>query len=106
MGVLLGVGVVSGAADVGVMRRRIGFGVVERQPVLSRCQDVLDGAVAVRLQAQGPGAGGLQTVGAVLAAQTHQSQAGAVALFRMRPPLENLFNQRAGGRTGLPGPAD
>jgi hypothetical protein len=53
---------------------------LEGQAILCRGEDVLDRTGAVGAQLLGAGAGGLAPLGAV-ATQTHQPQAGAIALL-------------------------
>ncbi len=83
-----------------------GLRLVEGQAVLGRGQNVLQRAVAGRAQLLGSAARGLQPLGAVAPPETHDPQAGAVALLGMRPAAQDLGHQPARGRSGLAGPAD
>ena len=85
--------------------RRTGRGLVEREPILLGFQNVLDGAKAIGAQPLGAVTRRLQAIGAMLAAEPHETETGAIALFRMRPPLEQAGDKPAGRGAGLLGPA-
>ena len=90
--------IVGSAADVGVHRRRGRLGRrLQGQTVLGRSEDVLDGAIAIRLKGHGAGARGLKPDVAVLPAQAHDPQTGAIALLGVRPAAEQLGHQLSGG---------
>ena len=79
---------------------------VEREPVLLVDQNVFDGAIAVGAQPLRPQTGGFKTIGAVDAAQPHQAETRAIALFRVRPALEHAGHEPAARRAGLVRPGD
>ena len=79
---------------------------LQGQAVLARRKDVLDGLIAVGADGDGAGTGGVEPRGAVLSAQTHDPQTGAIALFRVRPALQDFGDEPSRGRPGLLGPAN
>ena len=85
---------------------RTGRRLVEREPVLLVFENLLDGAKAIRAEPLGAGAGGFEPIGPVLAAEPHQPQTRAVALFGVRPPFEDAGDEPARGGAGLFGPGD
>src|SRR5579859_3861812 len=97
--------VVVGTAHVGVVANRW------RRPggrqglaVESGLQNRLHAAAAESTNRQRPAAGCFQPLVAVLAAQTHESEAGAVTLLRMRPRTHDLAEQLLRSRAGLASP--
>ena len=87
-------------------RRSAGNLSLQRQPVHSGGEDVLDRLVAERLQAAGTLAGCLKSVVSMDPAQAHDPQTGAIALLRMRAALHDLGDQVCRGRPGFPRPGD
>lgn len=63
-------------------------------------QNRLDGAVAVGAGGQGPGAGGLQALGAVAVPEAHDAQAGAEPLLGMASGHQDGLDQSGGARAG------
>ena len=63
-------------------------GLVEREPILLGGEHVLDRAVAIGLELLGAATGRLEPVRAMRAPEAHEAETGAIALLRMRAPLE------------------
>ena len=98
--------VIGGAPQVLVRERRTGRRLVERQPILLVFENLLDGAKAIRAQPLGALAGGFEPIRPVFAAQSHEAQTRAVALFGVWPPFEDAGDEPARGGAGLFGPGD
>ena len=79
----------------------VGVGLVE-----AGGEDGLHGLVAERADVQRAAAGGFQAFGGIGARKPHEAEAAAVALFRMRPALEELLREGGGTGTDLSRPAD
>ena len=84
-------------------RRR---GVLEREPVLLVGENVLDRAQAIGAEARRPITRGFEPIGPVDAAEAHQPEARAVALFGMRAALQNAGGEAARRRASLFRPGD
>ena len=84
-------------------RRR---GLVEREPILLVLENVLDRAIAVGAQAFGARTGGIEPIRAIEATQPHEAEARAIALLRMRAPVEDARDEPACRGTRLVGPRD
>lgn len=94
--------VVDATAHILVRQRRTCRGrILERQPVLLIDENLFDGAKAIGAQPLGARAGRFQPIRAVQPPESHQAEAGAVALFGMRLALENARHDPAGRRAGL-----
>ena len=63
-------------------------GLVEREPILLGGKHVLDGAIAIGLELLGAATRRLKPVRAMRAPEAHETETGAIALLRMRAPLE------------------
>src|SRR5487761_949909 len=72
--------------------------------VESGLKNRLHAAAAESTNRQRPAAGGPQPLVAVFAAQTHEAEAGAVTLFRMRSGTHDLVEERGRLRSGLASP--
>ena len=81
-------------------------GLVEREPILLVDENVLDRAIAIGAQPFGAATRRVQPVQPVDAAQSHEPQAGAIALLGMRPAFEDAGDEPPGRGAGLGGPAD
>src|SRR6516225_12456665 len=96
--------VVARPADVGMADRRGVRGAPGRRPPIELVvEDGFDGAVGPGSDLDGPLGGRLDAGGAVGAGETHDAEAGAIALLGMGPGLENLLTQRRGRRADLAG---
>lgn len=101
-----GGGVVARAADVVVRARQrergLGF---EGQPIEPVLQDGLHRAIRHGPEGERAGAGGLQAGRGVALAEAEEPEAGAVALLRVRPALQDVLGERGGVGPGRRGPA-
>ena len=83
-------------------RRRV----LEREPVLLVGENVLDRAQAIGAESRRPITRRFEPIGPVDAAEAHQPEARAVALFGMRTALQNAGGEAARRRAGLFRPGD
>ena len=86
----------------GSRRRRL----VEREPILLGGEHVLDGAIAIGLELLGAATRRLEPIRAMRAPEAHETEAGAIALLRMRAPLEQTRDETPGRGPALRGPGD
>ena len=75
--------------------------VLEREPVLLMDENVFDGAKPIRPQPLRPVTRGFEAIRPMDPTEAHQAEARAVALFGMRPALEDARDEPPSGRTGL-----
>ena len=89
--------VITRATHIGVIRQSQ-FGLLgdERLAIQPLLENRGDGPVAMRTHGQRTLAGGFHPRVAMIACQTHQTQAGAIALFRMLLLSEQSFDQFSG----------
>src|SRR5271165_1656566 len=86
--------VVTGPADVGMADRSGVRGAPGRRPPIELVvEDGFDGAIGPGADLDGPLGGRLDARRAVRAGETHNAEAGAIALLRMGPRLEDLLAQ-------------
>ena len=100
--------VVRGTADVVVGQRRGGLDAVDQERLA--IQPVLEHGVDVPIRPS-PGApralaGRIEPLRPVLLRQAQQAETGAIPLFRVRPALENLLDQRLGCGADCRAPAE
>ena len=100
--------VVGGAADVGVSRREPNAVPAPAAAAgRDRAQDRLDAPIVEGADREGPGAGGLETLGAIAAAETHDARGSSDSPARdgAGEPGSSA-TRRAGRRSGLLAPGD
>ena len=81
-------------------------GILEWEPILLVDENVFDGAIAIRAEPLGTVTGGVESIGAIEPAQSHEPQARAVPLLGMRPVREDARDHPPGGWATLFGPRD
>ena len=69
-------------------------------------EDRLDTLAGRRTDGQRPPAGGFQALVAAVLGEVEQTEAGAVALFRMRAVIELPLHHGTGGRTDAESPVE
>ncbi|KAF0208367.1 MAG: hypothetical protein FD139_3793 [Methylocystaceae bacterium] len=94
--------VVARAADIGVKDRSRVRGALWRQlPIELVVEDGFDRAVGLRADLYGALRRGFDAFGPIGADEANNAQTGAIALFGMRPRLQNLLAERRRRRADL-----
>ena len=83
-----------------------GLFVFEGLTVESVVEDGLHGSVRSAPDAERPGAGSLESFGAVAFAEPEDAQTGSEAMLRMGPAVHDVLDEFRGAGSGLLSPAD